>query len=280
MEHGQPAVSTGNYAIRVGKRPRRFLSGATLRIAEIVFTHLCYPFVAPPLYRHLHYKLKPIRSVRSRTRILASNFWQGDDSFYEQNALDRPSESIVHNSIDHRAGLALAGCGGSGAKRRSRRATPGVARLSVRCARCAPRSDDPGVHAEPVDISRHGTRGRSTGGGCAGGRGGHRVRRLRRRWRDVGGAADPGVAAFGAGPAGLYPRSADGGLWPVRRGAGADRAGWCVADRHRRLRRAGVRGPGDGARRRRRRDRGRSSPMHDRAAPCLCAGQSQPAGRG
>ena len=42
----------------------------------------------------------------------------------------------------------------------------------------------------------------------------------------------------------LYPRPADGGLRPVGRGAGAARRGGRAADRHRRLRRPGLRGAG------------------------------------
>ena len=112
--------------------------------------------------------------------------------------------------------------------------------------------------------SRTWTRARAACRRGAQGRDDRDLRRLRRRWRDKRGGAGAASAAPRRRADGLYPRPADGRLWPVGQSAGRTEGAGRDARRLRRLWRAGVRRARRSKDRRARRHCRRSSPMRER----------------
>lgn len=188
----------------------------------------------------------------------------------------------IHRSILGQPALARAGGGCTRPEFRARRSGDPVAahpRLPPRGDRRPSRTQHPGIHARSVDLPRHGQGRRPPRRRSRSGRAGRHLRRLRRRRRHVRGIARPVAPRPRARGTSLYPRPADGRLWPLGRGAGAAAPRGRAPDRHRRLRRHGLRGAGDGARRGCRRDRLRPSQMRRRTPRRLCRDQSEPARR-
>ncbi len=106
---------------------------------------------------------------------------------------------------------------------------------------------------------------------------GRDLRRLRRRWRDLGGAAGLAFAPLRARSLDPHPRPHLRGLRPQRRGgARACRQGRDAA-RHRRLRHHQPRAAGGGAKARHVGRRHRPSPDRRRIARGRCAGEPEPA---